>query len=160
MRGKQGGVILKYIRVLLIMISFILIFMSVVSVAAEYQKDDDIYTLSPRYAIPMSLTIGLNFQSDDPYLADLFTNISVDSGDVDYFILRVVLEKYSGSGYTVVKTWRDVKATVDSNGIAFFGRSYRLSEHGSYRIRVSGDGYIGSKCVVTFINKTSKTVTC
>lgn len=152
---------MKYIRVLLLMISFVLIFTSIFSVAAEYQIDKNMeLESSPRYAIPMSITIGFAFNSEDPYVSTSLVNIFADPDDVDYFMLRVVLEKYSGSGYTVVKTWRDVKTSVDDSGIASFNRTYKLSNHGSYRIRVSAEGYKGSNCVVTFSDKTSKIATC
>ena len=153
---------MKYIRVLLLVISFIMIFTSILSIAAEHKIDervDDIIS-SPRYAIPMSIAIAFGFNSEDPYVSSSVVDISALNEDVDYFILRVVLEKYSSSGYTVVKTWRDIKATMDDCGIASFERTYKHDSHGSYRIRVSGEGYKGSKCVVTFSNKTSKTVTC
>ena len=144
------------------MISFILIFTSILSVAAEYKIDEriDATISSPRYSIPMSIAIGFGFQSDDPYVSSSVVDISALNEDVDYFILRVVIEKYSSSGYSVIKTWRDVKATMDSSGIASFHKNYKLSEHGTYRIRVSGEGYKGSKCVVTFSNKTSPVATC
>lgn len=154
---------MKYIRILLMMISFILIFTSIASVAAEYENDKNIdkMILSPRYSIPMSMNIGFSFSSYDPYISTSIVDISVDDvDDVDYFLLRVVLEKYSSSGYTVVKTWRDVKSTVDDDGYAFFDRTYKHDSHGSYRIRVSGEGYKGSKCVVTFKDKTSPTRSC
>lgn len=142
------------------MISFVLIFTSMFSVAAEYQKDENIDTLSPRYAIPMSMNIGLNFNSDNPYVSTAIVDISAHPDDVDYFILRVVLEKYSSSGYTVVNTWRDVKTTVDSGGFAHFTRKYTHDAHGSYRIRVSGEGYKNSKSVVTFSDKVSNIANC
>ena len=154
---------MKYIRVLLMAISIIMIFTSILSVAAESKIDEriDSELLSPRYAIPMSIAIAFGFNnSSDPYMSASLVNISADNDDVDYFILRVVLEKYSSSGYKVIKTWRDVKATMDSYGIASFDRNYKLSEHGSYRIRVSGEGYKGSKCVVTFKDKTSPISSC
>ncbi len=143
-------------------ISFIMVFTSIFSVAAECKIDErvDAEIASPRYAIPMSIAIAFGFNTSDPYMSASAVNISAVNDDVDYFILRVVLEKYSSSGYTVVKTWRDVKATMDSYGIASFERNYKLSEHGSYRIRVSGEGYKGSKCVVTFSDKTSPIASC
>ena len=153
---------LKYIRILLMMISFILVFTSVFSVAAEYKIDKNIDEMinSPRYSIPMSILVGFAFKSDDPYVATSIVDISAEKEDVDYFILRVVLEKYSSSGYSPIKTWRDVKVTVDEDGTAYFNRKYAVNSHGSYRIRVSGEGYKGSKCVVTFSDKTSKTLAC
>ena len=87
-------------------------------------------------------------------------DISAEPDDVDYFILRVVLEKYSSSGYSVVNTWRDVKLTVDDGGDALFSRKYTHNSHGSYRIRVSGEGYKNSKCVVTFSDKVSNIASC
>ncbi len=153
---------MKYIRVLLLMISFILIFSSVFSVATEYKIDKRIDETinSPRYAIPMSILLGFGFNSDDPYVSTSLVNISADPDDVDYFVLRVVLEKYSSSGYNVIKTWRDIKVSADQYGVAYWEKNYKLSGHGSYRIRVSGEGYKGSKCVVTFSNKISKVATC
>ena len=153
---------MKYIRVLLMMISFILIFTSILSVAAEYKLDEKIdeQISSPRYAIPMSILLGFGFNSDNPYVSSSIVDISAESDDVDYFIIRVVLEKYSSSGYTVVKTWRDVKVNVDSSGVAYWERDYKLSSHGTYHIKVSGEGYKNSKCVVTFSNKISKVASC
>ncbi len=154
---------MKYIRVLLLMISFVLIFTSIFSVAAEYNIDKSIEesTSSPRYAIPMSIVVGFGFNSDNEYVSTSLVDISVDNVDaVDYFLLRVVLEKYSSSGYTVVKTWRDVKTTVDSSGVACLTKKYTHDSHGTYRIRVSGEGYKGSKCVVTFTDKTSPVASC
>lgn len=153
---------MKYIRVLLMMISFILIFTSVFSVAAEYKVDKNMEERisSPRYAIPMSILIGFGFNSDDPYVSTSVVNISADAGAVDYFILRVVLEKYSSSGYSVVKTWRDVKIPADEYGVAYFEKHYKLSSHGSYRIRVSGEGYKSSKRIVTFYDKLSQVASC
>lgn len=153
---------MKYIRVLLMVISFVMIFTSIFSVATEYKIDKNIDEIisSPRYAIPMSIAIGFNFNSDDPYVSTSLVNLSADPEDVDYFILRVVLEKYSSSGYTPVKTWRDVKLTVDGIGVAYFERNYKHNSHGTYRIKVSGEGYKGSKCVVTFSNKLSKVASC
>lgn len=153
---------MRYIRVLLLMISFIMIFTSICSVAAEQKIDEKIDDLisSPRYAIPMSIGIGFAFNSDDQYVSTSVVDISANPDDVDYFMLRVVLEKYSSSGYSVVKTWRDVKVSVDKIGVAYFERDYKHNSHGSYRIRVSGEGYKGSKCVVSFSNKLSHVASC
>lgn len=153
---------MKYIRVLVLVISFIMIFTSILSIAAENKIDERIDNTisSPRYAIPMSISIAFGFDSDDPYVSSSLVDIFANPNNADYFILRVVLEKYTSSGYKVVKTWRDVKATIDSGGIASFERTYKHSEHGTYRIRVSGEGYKGSKCVVTFSDKTSQVATC
>lgn len=153
---------MKYIRVLLLMISFIMVFTSIFCVAAEHKIDKNIDETinSPRYSIPMSIAIGFNFNNSDPYESTSMVDISADPSDVEYFILRVVLERYNGSGYTVVKTWRDVKITVDDTGDAFFSRHYKHTESGSYRIRVSGEGYKNSRCVVTFSNKISKIASC
>ena len=73
---------MKYIRVLLMMISFILIFTSVFSVAAEYKVDKNMEERisSPRYAIPMSILVGFGFNSDDPYVSTSVVNISADAG--------------------------------------------------------------------------------
>ncbi len=153
---------MKYIRVLLMMISFVMIFTSIFSVAAEYDIDEKIETniSSPRYAIPMSIALGLNFNNSDKYVSTSMVDISTYPGDVDYFILRVVLEKYNGSGYTVTKTWRDVKISADDGGYIYFSRNYKHTESGSYRIRVSGEGYKNSKCIVTFSDKTSNIASC
>ncbi|MDY5906024.1 MAG: hypothetical protein SPJ45_03985, partial [Anaerovoracaceae bacterium] len=109
---------------------------------------------------PMSILLGFGFNSDDPYVSTSLVNISADPDDVDYFVLRVVLEKYSSSGYNVIKTWRDIKVSADQYGVAYWEKNYKLSGHGSYRIRVSGEGYKGSKCVVSFSNKLSHVASC
>lgn len=154
---------MKCIRIPAIVLCFILIISTVFSFASEdstYQlseENDAIETTSARYAIPMSMDIGIGF---DGYKAVAVADLSVSPTYADYFILRVVLERYNGSGYTVEKTWRDQKVSVSEYGFAYFERYHTVSQGGSYRIRVSGEGYKGSECVVTFSNKVSLVKSC
>lgn len=153
---------MKYIRIPAIALCFVLIISTVFSfasesVAEEMNEDYTVDTLSARYAIPMSMIVGLGIQS---YKATAVVDISVDPDNADYYMLRVVLERYNGSGYTVEKTWRDQKVSVDKYGIAYFEKSHTVSQGGSYRIRVSGEGYKGSECVVTFSDKVSPVKSC
>lgn len=153
---------MKCIRIPAIALCFVLVVSTVFSFASEsrvYEMNEDYVTdtSSVRYAIPMSMRIGLGIQS---YRATTVVDISTDPSNADYFMLRVVLERYNGSGYTVEKTWRDQKVSVDDAGFAYFEKYYTVSQGGSYRLRVSGEGYKGSECVVTFSNKVSQVVSC
>lgn len=154
---------MKYIRIPAIALCFILIIATVFSFATQnsvkYEIAEDYISdiSSARYAIPMSMVVGLGF---DAYRATAMVDISTDTLNADYFILRVVLERYNGSGYTVEKTWRDQKVSIDECGLAYFEKNYTVSQGGSYRIRVSGEGYKGSKCVVTFADKVSGIANC
>lgn len=160
--GKKGGVYVRHIRIPAIALCLILIISTVFSFASEsvtYEINQDSITdtSSARYAIPMSMRVGIGFES---YKAVAIVDISTDTSNADYFMLRVVLERYNGSGYTVEKTWRDQKVSVDDCGFAYFEKYHTVSKGGSYRIRVSGEGYKGSDCVVTFSNKVSQVASC
>lgn len=153
---------MKRIRIPVIALCSIMIISTVFSFASEsvvYEINEDnvVDITSARYAIPMSMRVAFGFEE---YKAAAVVDISVDPKNADYFMLRVVLERYNGSGYTVEKTWRDQKVSVDQYGYAYFEKYHTVSQGGSYRIRVSGEGYKGSECVVTFSNKVSQVVSC
>lgn len=154
---------MKCIRIPVIVLCFILIISTVFSFASESstyainEENDAIEITSARYAIPMSMRVAFGL---DSYKATAVVDISLNPDNADYFMLRVVLERYNGSGYTVEKTWRDQKVSVDDAGFAYFEKSHTVSQGGSYRIRVSGEGYKGSECVVTFSDKVSKVASC
>lgn len=153
---------MRRIMIPVIVLCFVLVISTVCSFASEnitykISENDVNEKTSIRYAIPMSMDIGIGFEG---YKAVAIADISLDPDNADYFMLRVVLERYNGSGYTVEKTWRDQKVSVDDCGFAYFEKYHTVSKGGSYRIRVSGEGYKGSECVVTFSNKVSQVVSC
>ncbi len=152
---------MQIIRILLSVISFILIIASIFSVAAEYKLDraKNISELS-KYWMPASVAVVFGFKSKEkPYISTSMVDIFAHPDNVEYYVLRVVLEKYSGLGCTAIKTWKNVKSTIDSDGKASFRRTYQVNEPGTYRIRVSGEGYKDSRCVDTFSDRISTATT-
>lgn len=152
---------MQVIRISLLVISFVLIIASIFSVAAEYRLDraKNLTELS-KYWTPASVAVVFSFKSKEkPYISTSTVEIFAHPDNVEYYVLRVVLEKYSGLGCIAIKTWKNVKSTIDSNGNASFKRTYQINEPGTYRIRVSGEGYKDSRCVDTFSDRISTATT-
>ena len=107
-----------------------------------------------RYAVNVKINPQLSISGNS---AKPKVTLTANAGDVDTAEIRIVLEKKSGTSYSVVKTWRDQTVKFNSTGNASWSNSYALTESGTYRIRVSGTAYENGKAVFTFTDNVSRT---
>lgn len=110
--------------------------------------------LDPQYNIGMTIMTAFNIDSG---IAQCSVTVETDPGVADTVNMRIVLERKTASGYTVVKTWRDQLRTFDSGGYASIYRPYSLTERGTYRFRASGTLYKNDNVIDTYKDVTSVT---
>ena len=135
--------------------SIVLIIVMMLSTAsfATIEKTENL--IEPMYAIDLNVKPSLAFQGD---VANCKLTLGAPSSAADRAVVRIVLEKQNGTGYTVVKTWRDQALNFDEAGVGSITRTYQVSGSGNYRIRVSGTVYKNNVAVATFTDKVSSLV--
>ena len=105
----------------------------------------------PMYSVVIDTDLSLNILGNSAKVGVKLSN----HDDVEKAEIRVVLERKTTSGYSVVKTWRDQTITFNSLGKASWSRGQTLTDKGEYRIRVSGIVYKNGNNVSEFKDRVS-----